>query len=96
MGIMSANGISHLPNKRARQDVKLAYSEAKRKGQIITEGNGSWVTDGIDNPAANWYRTRNTLDIDQLPTVYDPASNNSKDVIDNDPTGGLIVGRPWT
>lgn len=39
---------------------------------------------------------RSTLNIDQLPTVYDPASNNTSDVIDNPNLGGLVVGRPWT
>lgn len=94
---MSANGISDpSQTKRARQDAKLAYSEARRKGQTITEGGGTWSTDGIDDPTAGSYRTRNTLDIDQLPTVYDPASNDTNDVIDNANAGGLVVGRPWT
>jgi len=39
---------------------------------------------------------RYTINVDQLPTVYDPASNNTNDVIDNANAGGLVVGRPWT
>ena len=34
---------------------------------------------------------RSTLDITQLPTVYD-----GNDVVDNPNPGGLITGRPWT
>jgi hypothetical protein len=39
---------------------------------------------------------RDTLNIDQLPTVYDPASNDTNDRIDNANTGGLVTGRPWS
>ena len=70
---MAANGISTLPQKRARQDAKLAAAATKRS----TTGR------------------RNTLNVDQLPTVYDPASNDTNDVIDNANTGGLLPGRPW-
>ena len=34
---------------------------------------------------------RSTLDITQLPTVYD-----GNEVVDNPNTGGLVTGRPWT
>ena len=39
---------------------------------------------------------RNTLNIDQLPSVYDPASNDTNDRIINANIGGLVTGRPWT
>jgi hypothetical protein len=34
---------------------------------------------------------RATYDITQLPTQYD-----DNDVVDNENTGGLVQGRPWT
>lgn len=71
---MAANGISTLPQKRARQDAKLAQAAIKRG----TTGR------------------RDTLNIDQLPSVYDPASNVTADRIDNANTGGLVTGRPWS
>jgi hypothetical protein len=86
---MSANGISGLLTKQLRQEQKLALAEAKRKGQIITEGGGTWSTDGIDNASAPYYRVLNTLDINLLPTKY---SGNL--VVDN--AGLLVAGRPWT
>lgn len=86
---MSANGISGLATKQLRQEQKLALAEAKRKGQIITEGGGTWSTDGIDNPAAPYYRVLNTLDINLLPTKY-----SGDLVVDN--AGLLVAGRPWT
>ena len=93
---MSANGISDPSNtKRERQDAKLAYSEAKRKGQVITEGGGTWSADGVDNPSANWYRTLNTLDADLLPSRYAVGDNDTNNVVDGDP-GPLDQGRPWT
>jgi hypothetical protein len=71
---MAANGISTLPQKRARQDAKLALASTKRQST----------------------GRRYTINVDQLPTVYDPASNDTNDVIDNANAGGLITGRPWT
>lgn len=39
---------------------------------------------------------RSTLDISQLPTVYDPTTNDPAAIIDNPNAGGLVTGRPWT
>lgn len=39
---------------------------------------------------------RNTLNIDQLPTVYNPTTNDPDQIVDNDNIGGLVTGRPWT
>lgn len=44
------------------------------------------ATDG--NPRA-------TLDASQLPTRYKVGDNDTKNVVDNPNTGGLVVGRPW-
>ena len=89
---MSANGISRLSTKEARQLAKLEYSQAKRKGQVITEGGGSWSADGIDNPNVNWYRSNNTYDITTLPDTY---NGNLPGPDDNPNTGGLVPKRPW-
>ena len=91
---MSANGIRDLALKRDRQEQKLLLAEAKRKGQIITEGNGIWSTDGIDNPLAPYYRPLNTLDLSRLPTRYSAVSNSSGDVVNN--PGPNLPSRPWT
>ena len=92
---MAANGISTLALKRDRQDQKLLYSQAKRKGRVITEGGGTWSDDATDNPAAPWYKTLNTLDATQLPTLYN-ATSNAGALVDNPNVGGLVAGRPWT
>ena len=92
---MSANGISHQVLKRDRQDAKLAYSQAKRKGRVITEGGGTWSDDATDNAAAPWYRPLNTLDATLLPTLYN-ATDNAGALVDNPNIGGLVAGRPWT
>lgn len=90
---MSANGISNQALKRDRQDSKLLYSEAKRKGQVITEGGGTWSADGVDNPSANWYRSANTLDATLIPSRYNATSNTGTPVTTTPP---LVDGRPWT
>jgi len=89
---MSANGISTNGTKQQRQVEKLNYAQAKRKGQTITEGSGSWSADGIDNDAVNWYRPNNTYDITTLPDTY---NGNVPGVDDNPNTGGLVQKRPW-
>lgn len=89
---MSANGISTNGTKQQRQVEKLNYSQAKRKGQIITEGSGTWSADGIDNDAVNWYRPNNTYDITSLPDTY---NGNVPGADDNPNTGGLLPKRPW-
>ena len=90
---MSANGISSpLKTKEQRQIEKLEYSQAKRKGQVITEGSGTWSADGIDNDAVNWYRPNNTYDATSLPDTY---NGNVPGADDNPNTGGLLPKRPW-
>jgi hypothetical protein len=39
--------------------------------------------------------SRPYFDINQLPSVYAPTSNNTNNVIDNPNFGGLDLGRPW-
>lgn len=90
---MSANGISSTSKtKEQRQVEKLEYSQAKRKGQIITEGSGTWSADGVDNDAVNWYRPNNTYDITTLPDTY---NGNVPGADDNPNTDGLLPKRPW-
>ena len=89
---MSANGISTLSTKQLRQVAKLDLAQAKRKGQIITEGSGAWSADGIDNDAVNWYRPNNTYDITSLPDTY---NGNVPGPDDNPNPDGLIQKRPW-
>lgn len=90
---MAANGISTLSTKEERQLAKLQLAQAKRKGQIITEGGGTWSADGIDNPDAPWYEELNTLDLSLLPDLYNDDSTGPDD---NPNAGGLQPGRPWT
>ena len=87
---MSANGISTLANKQLRQIAKLDLAMAKRKGQGITEGGGTWSTDGVDDDTANSYRSNNTYDITALPTNY--VANTVNDIANPD---GLLPKRPW-
>lgn len=39
---------------------------------------------------------RSTLDATQLPTQYGVDSNAAEDIVDNENSGGLQTGRPWT
>jgi hypothetical protein len=87
---MAANGISTLANKQLRQVAKLDLAQAKRKGQGITEGGGTWSTDGVDDDTANYYRSNNTYDLTALPTNY--ATNAVNDIANPD---GLLPKRPW-
>lgn len=90
---MSANGISDpSKTKEARQIEKLNLAQAKRKGQLITEGGGTWSADGIDNSTVNWYRSNNTYDITSLPDTY---NGNVPGADDNPNVDGLIPKRPW-
>lgn len=89
---MSANGISTLPTRQARQDAKLAIAEAKRQGKNITEGNGTFTISGTENPSTPGYRALNDLVKNLLPNPY---NGNNVDPDDGDP-GPLNLGRPWT
>jgi hypothetical protein len=90
---MSANGISTLTFKADRQTTKLAKAKAKREGRIVAD-DGT-ITGAIDSTKP-YYRSRNTLNIGQLPTVYTAGDNDTKDVTNNPNVGGLVYGRPWT
>lgn len=89
---MSANGISTLSTRQARQDAKLEIAEAKRQGKTITEGGGTYSISGAEDPGAPGYRSLNDLDKDLLPNPY---NGNDVDPDDGDP-GPLDLGRPWT
>jgi hypothetical protein len=60
---------------------ELATKELKQKAKLDLAA-AKRATDG--NPRA-------TYDITQLPTQYDDNG-----IVDNDNTGGLVEGRPWT
>lgn len=86
---MSANGISTLGTKQAKQESKLEIAEAKRQGKTVTEGSGTYSISGSVDPTADGYRILNTLDINLLPTKYVGDT-----VVDN--AAPLQAGRPWT
>ena len=80
---MSANEISTLATKRARQEAKLALAEADRAARNAVQP-GRYVDV--------------TADLTQLPTLYNTTGNDVEGddpLIDNPNTGGLKVGRPW-
>lgn len=90
---MALNGISTSTYKADRQLAKLAIAKAKREGKTVAD-NGA-ISGSVD-PTKPYYRDRNVLDITQLPTVYTPGDNDTKDVTNNPNVGGLVYGRPWT
>ena len=86
---MSANGISHLATKQARQVAKLNLAKLKREGYTLA-ADGSVVSGpDITKP---FYRARNDYNITQLPDTY---NGNVPGADDNPNTGGLVHGRPW-
>jgi hypothetical protein len=85
---MSANGISTLPTKEAKQLAKLNIAEAKRQGYTVAADG---TISGNANISQPYYRTLNILDISELPTKY---SGNV--IYDNINSGGLLQGRPWS
>ena len=86
---MSANGISTLSDKKAKQLAKLELAQLKRKGYTLA-ANGTVIS----GPATSaiFYRSRNEYDITELPTQYSGVDNG---LIDNINESGLILGRPW-
>jgi predicted RNA methylase len=90
---MALNHISTATLKADRQVAKLAIAKAKREGRTVADDG---TITGSINTTATSYRTRNVLDITELPTVYSTATNNTNLVVDNPNTGGLVYGRPWT
>ena len=67
--------------KEARADQKMAIAEAKRSG--LAAGDTT----------ANYYRTANTYDKTLLPNPYEGNDYNADD---DENTGTLTAGRPWT
>lgn len=84
---MSANGISTLSTKAAKQLAKLGIAQAKRQGKTVA-ANGN-ITGSVD-PTKNNYKYKNTYDLAKLPTSY---TGNTVTVNNN--VGGLVQGRPW-
>ena len=70
--------------KRQRQEQILKIAVTKRKGLAAGDTN------------ANYYRALNTKTKGNLPTLYKAGDNLTANVIDNDNSGGLVTGRPWT
>tara|TARA_B100001741_G_scaffold190826_1_gene157235 strand:- start:172 stop:651 length:480 start_codon:yes stop_codon:yes gene_type:complete len=70
--------------KRQRQEQILKIAVTKRKGLAAGDTN------------ANYYRALNTKTKANLPTLYKAGDNRTANVIDNDNSGGLVTGRPWT
>ena len=70
--------------KRQRQEQILKIAVTKRKGLAAGDTN------------ANYYRALNTKTKGNLPTLYKAGDNVTANVIDNDNSGGLVTGRPWT
>lgn len=89
---MSANGISTLSSREARQVGKLDIAQAKRRGQIVSN---TGVISGSANSAQPFARTLNTYDLSLLPTQYSGNTlvDNSNLVSGN---VELVAGRPWT
>jgi hypothetical protein len=77
---MSANGISTLSTKRARQDAKLALAGNDRAARNLIEPGRYADT---------------SADATQLPTRYATGDNDTNHVVDNANVGGLRKGRPW-
>lgn len=86
---MSANGISHLATKEAKQVAKLELAKLKREGYTLA-ADGSVVSGPDTN--ANFFRDRNDYDITQLPNPYNDNDVNPDETAN---TGGLVEGRPW-
>ena len=68
-------------DKETRQVQKLTIAEAKRKGLAAADTN------------ANYYRTANTLDTTLIPNPYEANAYNADD---DENTGSLTDGRPFT
>jgi hypothetical protein len=84
---MSANGISTLSSKQAKQQAKLDIAQAKRQGKTVA-ANGT--ISGTTDSTKNYFRTLNEYDLIRLPSQY--VGNVA---IDNLDEGGLKTSRPW-
>ncbi len=88
---MSANGISKLATKEARQIAKLDIAAAKRQGKTVADDG---TISGSVDATKSYYRSGNVYDLTSLPNPYD-AGSNTINVDETANTGGLIQGRPW-
>jgi hypothetical protein len=68
-------------NKEQRADQKGAIAQAKREGLAAGDTN------------AEYYRTANTFNKNRLPNPYE---GNDYNVDDDENTGALQTGRPWS
>ena len=84
---MSANGISTLTTKQAKQLAKLNLASLKRQGYTLSS-TGTVVSG--PSTTVPFFRSRAFYDITQLPTQY-----NGNGITDNPNMDGLVVGRPW-
>ena len=84
---MSANGISNLTTKQAKQLAKLNLASLKRQGYTLSS-TGTVVSG--PSTTVPFFRSRAFYDITELPTQY-----NGNGITDNPNVGGLVVGRPW-
>ena len=84
---MSANGISNLTTKQAKQMAKLNLASLKRQGYTLSS-TGTVISG--PSTTVPFFRSRAYYDITELPTQY---TGNA--ITDNPNTGGLVVGRPW-
>jgi len=84
---MSANGISNLTTKQAKQIAKLNLASLKRQGYTLSS-TGTVVSG--PSTTVPFFRSRAFYDITELPTQY-----NGNGITDNPNPDGLIVGRPW-
>ena len=83
---MSANGISWLSTKLARQTAKLTIAEAKRQGKTVAKDG---TISGAVDSTKPYYRARNAYTLTLLPDTYATSGD------DNANPSGLVQGRPW-
>lgn len=79
--VSTANSVNSTLNKEERADQKGAIAQAKREGLAAADTN------------AEYYRTANTFNKNRLPNPYEGNDYNADD---DENTGALQTGRPWT
>ena len=79
--VSTANSVNSTLNKEERADQKGAIAQAKREGLAAGDTN------------AEYYRTANTFNKNRLPNPYEGNDYNTDD---DENTGALQTGRPWT
>lgn len=88
---MSANGISNLSTKAARQIAKLNIASAKREGKVVAADG---TISGSADPTKPYARSNFSYDINALPTKYG-VDNLPNSLINNPNIDGLLPKRPW-